>query len=189
MTPHILFVCVGNRVRSVFGEFYLRDRFSKRGEDINVSSAGFVPLALKERLADLNIPSPEPFYNRRMAELTEAALMDKGFHVPKDWRSKELTLEMIKGADLIITALPEQKEDLLSLYEEAHGKVFTLKDLSKKDEYLFFEDFSVLPFDDSFWHYVEEDPEYVLNILRTWEETLIRSIPNIMEKLGITNND
>jgi protein-tyrosine-phosphatase len=189
MKQHILFVCVGNRVRSVFGEFYLRDIFSKRGEDIKVSSAGFVPQALKEQLAEHNIPSPNPFFNRPMAELTETVLIDKGFHVPEDWRSKELTLQMIAESDLIITALPEQKEDILRLYEETHGKVFTLKDLSNKNDSLFYEDLSVLPFDDSFWDYVEGDPEYVSKILDTWEETLIRAIPNIMEKLGNSNKD
>ena len=30
---------------------------------------------------------------------------------------------------------------------------------------------------------VEEDPEYVSETLRTWEETLIRAIPNMIKRL------
>lgn len=192
MTSNVVFVCVGNRVRSVFGEFFLIDMFSKKGEDIAVSSAGFVPQILKDQLAEVNIRFPEPFYNRPMSELTMTALLEKRISVPEGWRSKELSLEMIKEADLIITALAAQKEDISSLYKEARNKVFTIRDLSKRDDYLFFEDFSAVPLNDNYWHYVEEDPEYVSKTLRAWEETLIRAIPNIIKQLGIKdreNND
>jgi len=185
MTPHLLFVCVANRVRSVFAEFYLRDRFLKRGEDIIVSSAGFVPQALKDRLAEHNISSPDPFYDRPMSELTMAALLKKGIHVPEGWRSKELTIEMIEEADLIITALPAQKEDLSSLCQEISHRIFTIRDMSGSDEGLFSEDFSVLTFDKNFWYQVEEDPEYVSRTLREWEEILIETIPHIKEQLVI----
>ena len=185
MPSHVVFVCVGNRVRSVFAEFFLGDTFCKRGEDIAVSSAGFIPQTLKDQLTQLNIRFPEPFYNRPMSELTMTALLEKGIGVPEGWRSKELSLEMIREADLIITALPAQKEDISGLYREARNKTFTIRDLSKRDDYLFFEDFSAIPFNDNFWHYCEEDPEYVSKTLRTWEETLTRAIPNIIEQLGI----
>jgi protein-tyrosine-phosphatase len=185
MASRVLFVCVGNRVRSAFAEFYLRNWFTKRGLDIAVSSAGFIPQILTDRLAELNIPSPQPFYNRPMSELTMAALLEKGFRVPKGWRSKKLTLEMIKETDLLITALPAQKEDILSLYKEAQNKVFTIRDLAKRDDYLFFEDISIPSYNDNFWHYVEEDPQYVSRTLQTWEQTLIGAIPKIIERLGI----
>ncbi|UCE55102.1 MAG: hypothetical protein JSV31_06595 [Desulfobacterales bacterium] len=189
MASRVLFVCVGNRVRSTFAEFYLRNWFTKRGMDIAVSSAGFIPQMLTDRLAELNIPSPQPFYNRPMSELTMAALLEKGIRVPKGWRSKKLTLEMITETDLLITALPAQKEDILRLYKKAQKKVFTIRDLSKKDDYLFFEDFSVPPFNENFWHYVEEDPQYVSRTLQTWEQTLIGAIPNIIEQLGIRDRE
>ena len=150
MASHILFLCVANRVRSVFAEFYLRDWFSKRGNNAILSSAGFVPQALKNRLAERNIPSPAPFYGRSMSELTMLALIEKGIHVPEDWRSKELSPGMIKEADLIITALPAQKEDLSGLYKEASDRIFQIRDLSGRDKILFSEDFSVLSFDESF---------------------------------------
>lgn len=185
MSSHVVFVCVGNRIRSVFAEFFVRDMFDNRYDDIALSSAGFVPQALKDRLAALNIQSPEPFYNRAMSELTMKALLEKGIGVPEGWRSKELNLAMIKEADLIITALPAQKEDISGLYRESRNKIFTIRELSERDEYLFFEDLSVIPFNDTFWDYCEEDPEYVSKIHRSWEETLTKAIPSIIKKLGI----
>ena len=184
MTPHLLFVCVANRVRSTFAEFYLRDRFSKRGDHIAVSSAGFIPEVLKDLLAERNIPSPAPFYNRPMSELTMAILLEKGITVPEGWRSKALTPEKIEEADLIITALPAQKEDLSSLYQKASERIFTIRDLSRMDECLFSEDLSILTFDENFWYHVEEDVEYVSRTLREWEEILIGAIPGIIKKLG-----
>ena len=189
MSSYVVFVCVGNRVRSVFAEFFLGDTFCKRGEDIAVSSAGFIPQTLKDQLTQLNIRFPEPFYNRPMSELTMTALLEKGIGVPEGWRSKELSLEMIEEADLIITALPAQKEDISGLYREARNKIFNIRELSERDDYLFFEDLSVIPFNDNFWDYCEENPEYVSKILRAWEETLTRAIPNIIKKLGIRERE
>jgi protein-tyrosine-phosphatase len=184
MIPRILFVCVANRVRSTFAEFYLRERFLKSGNPIAVSSAGFIPRALKNLLIEHNVPSPAPFYNRPMSELTMAALLERGIPVPEGWRSKALTPKHIKEANLIITALSVQKEDLLSRYQTASDRILSIRDLSGNDECLFSEDFSILTFDENFWYHVEEEPEYVSKTLREWEEILIGAIPGIMKKLG-----
>ena len=183
MTPHIHFVCNGNRVRSVFAEFFMMDMFGKSGLEIAVSSAGFVPQRLKDQLSRGNIPSPEPFYNRPMSELTMSALRQKGIRIPQGWRSKELSLEMVKKANLVITALGMQKDELVSLYEDQHDKIFSIRDLLKTEDYLFFEDFAKVPMNANFWQYSEEDPEYVAKVLRTWEQTLIKTIPTIIEQL------
>jgi protein-tyrosine-phosphatase len=184
MTPYLLFVCVANRVRSTFAEFYLRDRFSKRGEHIAVCSAGFIPQVLKDRLAESNIPFPDPFYNRPMSEVTMATLLKKGIKAPEGWRSKALTPEKIEEADLIITALSAQKQDLCSLYQRASERILTIRDLSGTDECLFSEDFSILTFDENFWNHVDEDVEYVSRILGEWEAILDGAIPGIIEQLG-----
>ncbi|UCF56226.1 MAG: hypothetical protein JSW15_09025, partial [Deltaproteobacteria bacterium] len=63
------------------------------------------------------------------------------------------------------------------------------RELSERDDYLFFEDFSSIPFNDNFWHYCEEDPEYVSKTLRAWEETLTRAIPNIIKQLRIRESE
>jgi protein-tyrosine-phosphatase len=181
--PEVLFVCVGNRVRSTFAELFLDDIFRKRGVGISVSSAGFLPQRLKDHLAENNIPSPEPFYNRPMSEVTMTALREKGIHIPRGWRSKELSFEMIKKANLLITALGMQKDELCSLYEDRRDKIFSIRELLKTESYLFFEDFTKVPLNASFWQYCEEDPEYVAKVLQTWEQTLVEAIPNIIERL------
>ena len=122
MPPHVTFVCVGNRVRSTFSEFYLADRFSERAEKISIFSAGFMPQALKDQLAEARIPIPEPFFERPMSELTRAALDEKGIRVPDGWRSKELTPEIIEKTDLVVTAVGVQKEELSAIYKNARSK-------------------------------------------------------------------
>jgi protein-tyrosine-phosphatase len=183
MKPHILFVCVGNRVRSVFAEFFLMDFFGKRDLKIAVSSAGFLPQKLKDHLAENRIASPEPFYNRPMSEVTMDVLRDKGIHIPEGWRSKELNLEMINTANLLITALGMQKDELSDRYENMRHKIFSIRELLKTEDYLFFEDFTKVPLNANFWQYCEEDPEYVTKVLRTWEETISEALPNIIKQL------
>lgn len=183
MTTNLLFLCVANRVRSPFAEFYLRDTFSKRDDDIIVSSAGFFPRALKNHLAECEISSPDPFYGRSMSELTRSSLLEKGILMPEDWRSREMTAEMLMGADLVITALPVQKEELLDQYQEARDKIFLIGDLIGMDENLFFEEITMVPFDDDFWYNCEENPGYVLKTFRILQESLIKAIPAIIDKL------
>jgi protein-tyrosine-phosphatase len=181
--PELSFVCVGNRVRSTFAELFLTDMFRKQGVDISVSSAGFLPRRLKDYLAENNIPSPEPFYNRPMSEVTRTALHEKGIHIPGGWRSKELSVEMIKKANLLITALGMQKDELSSLYKDERDKIFSIREMLKTEDYLFFEDFTKVPLNADFWQYCEEDPEYVTKVLRTWEQTLVKAIPGIIDRL------
>ena len=183
MKPHILFVCVGNRVRSVFAEFFLLDFFGKRDLKIAVSSAGFLPQKLKDHLTENRIASPEPFYNRPMSEVTMDVLRDKGIHTPERWRSKELSPEMINKANLLITALGMQKDELSDRYEDMRHKIFSIRELLKTEDYLFFEDFTKVPMNTGFWQYCEEDSEYVTKVLRTWEQTLVKAIPSIIERL------
>jgi protein-tyrosine-phosphatase len=184
-TPHVTFVCVRNRVRSTFAQFYLEDVFGKRGEKAAVSSAGFVPKVLKDQLARARIPFPDPLYNTSMSQLTRKFLLEKGIRVPEDWRSRELSPEMVAQTDLIIAAIGAQKEELCGLYEEACHKILSIRDMSDEKGYLFSEDFSALPLDQNYWYYAEEDPEYVSIVLREWEQALVRAIPNITKRLGL----
>jgi protein-tyrosine-phosphatase len=183
VAPEVLFVCVGNRVRSVFAEFYMRKMLCESGSQIVVSSAGFMPKQLKDLLTENNIPFPEPFYNRPMAAVTKTFLQEKGFSIPEGWRSKELSPEMIKNTNLLITALGMQKDELSGLYEGESHKIFSVRELLKTEDYLFFEDFTKVPMSANFWQYCEEDPQYVTKVLRTWEQTLVAVIPNIIEQL------
>lgn len=185
----IIFVCISNRVRSVFAEFLLRKMLGEKDKrlmnQVRVSSAGFIPQKMRDLFAEINIPFPNPFYNRPMSEITWSALVEKGIEVSDQWRSKELTPEMLKESDLIITALPLQKEGLTQLFPEVRSKIFTLREISNWTDYLILDDVGGVPMDHTFWHFVEENPEYVSKVLWEVEKILVRGFPNILKKLGL----
>ena len=184
--PHVTFVCVRNRVRSTFAMFYLEAFFRRSGKKATVSSAGFVPQALKNLLDKERIPWPEPLFNASMSPLTREFLLEKGIEVPEDWRSRELSPEMVERSDLIVTAIVPQKKELCDLYKEACDKIFAIRELSESKGYLVSEDFSALPLDQNYWYYAEEEPRYVSGVLAEWEKTLLSAIPNITRKLGMS---
>ncbi|MGE5838297.1 MAG: hypothetical protein ACM34H_00075 [Deltaproteobacteria bacterium] len=182
-TPHVTFVCVRNRVRSTFAQFYLDDFFRKNGKKVTVSSAGFVPQVLKDHLDKARIPWPEPLFDAPMSRLTREFLLEKGIRVRPDWRSKELSPGMVERSDLIVTALVPQKNELCGLYKVACEKIFAIRELSQSTGYLVSEDFSALPLDQNYWNSAEEEPRYVSRVLQEWEKTLLSGIPNITRKL------
>ena len=189
MACQVTFVCVANRTRSVFSQFFfqkmLTDKDENLAKEIKVLSAGFVPQRLKDQLNKAKIAFPEPFFNRGMTRVTREFLMERGIRVPDKWRSRELTSDMVKESDLIITALPDQKEEMIVLYPGARERIFTIKELAEWDGYIIFEDYERPPLDHRYWHFVDEDPIYVSKILSVMEECLIRAFPNILRKLPI----
>jgi len=104
--------------------------------------------------------------------------------VPKDWRSRALTAAMVKEADLVITAIPPQKEDLVKLHPDAGAKIFTIREISRWEGHLKFEELAGLPEDDTYWNFVEQDPDYVREILMEVEESLKRALEHILTRLG-----
>ena len=183
-----MFVCVGNNVRSAFAEFFFLKMLSQKndgfGTELSVLSAGFVPQKLKEQLAQAQIGFPEPFFGRPMSESTQIELFKRGIEVPMDWRSKELNPKTVGDADLIITMLPEIREELTHLFPEDQDKIFTLRDMSEWHGYFFVEDFAPPPLNENYWHFVEEDPEFVSRMLQAVESSLVRAFPNVIRKLG-----
>ena len=186
---HLLFVCISNLGRSAFAEFFfpkmMRERDKKLINKVKVTSAGYNPQKVRDQLTELHTVPPDPIYNRSIAETTRAALLKHGIIVPDEWRSRKLSPEMVEDADLIITALPEQKGDLINLYPEARYKIFTIREMSRWDEYLLFEDYGGLPDDHTFWGYVEENSDYVSKVLSEMEKVLIRGFPYVLEQLGV----
>jgi protein-tyrosine-phosphatase len=188
-TVHLLFVCVSNRVRSPFAEFFFQKMMSQRGgrlkNRVKVSSAGFISNKMKDFIAQSHTVSPDPFFGRPMAETTHTALVSHDIVVPADWESKELGPEMVKDADLIITARPDQKEALVILYPDSLARIFSIREISKWNEYLFSEDFRTVPADKNFWDYAEEDPDYVSKVLAETQKLLVRAFPYILDQLGL----
>jgi len=188
---HLVFVCIGNRNRSPFAEFFFSKLISQRDNQfvdaIRVISAGFLPQRMKDKMAALKIGAPDPFFGRPLAQTTRTTLLRLGITVSERWRTRELTPEMVEQADLIITALPGQKNDIIRLYPNVTERIFTMREISQWDDYLLQEDydFKEIPRDSTLWDYVEENYEYVTNILFEMEKMLIKAYPNIMGKLGL----
>jgi len=188
---HLVFVCIGNRNRSPFAEFFFSKLINQSDNQfidaIKITSAGFLPQRMKDKMAALKIGAPDPFFGRPLAQTTRTVLLRLGITVSDGWRTRELTPEMVEQANLIITALPGQKNDIIRLYPNVAERIFTMREISQWDDYLLQEDydFKEIPRDSTLWDYVEENYEYVTNILLEMEKMLIKAYPNIMGKLGL----
>jgi protein-tyrosine-phosphatase len=190
----LVFVCLGNRNRSPFAEFFFSKLISERNKElapkIRLSSYGFIPQKIKEKIAAMHIGFPDPFFGRPLALSTRTVLLKEGIAVPDRWKTKPLTPEVVKEADMIITVLPEQKTDLIDLYPEALSKIFTIREISQWDGPLSWDDdlkHKRIPSDINFWDYVEENIDSVSIALSEMKKMLIMAYPDIVDKLGLNH--
>jgi protein-tyrosine phosphatase len=107
MLERVLMVCTGNVCRSPMAEALLRERFAARARG-TVESAGIT--ALVGRPAD-------PF----AVELLAARGIDLSAH-----RARQLTPEMIAGADLVLVMESAQQQEIERLSKAARGRVHRL---------------------------------------------------------------
>jgi len=108
----ILFVCTGNTCRSSMAEALFKDMIKKQYpeklKDINVISAG---------VAAMNGDKASPNAIKAMEELG----IDLTCH-----SATQLTEELIKEADLILTMTQRHRDIVLIMDPGSRGKVFTL---------------------------------------------------------------
>jgi len=192
----LIFVCISNRNRSPFAEFFFSKLISERNKNlipsIKVMSCGFIPQKMKEKIAALQVGFPDPFYGRPLALSTRTVLLQEGIAVPDGWRTKALTLEAAQEADTIITALTEQKNELIGLYPEAADKIFTIKEISQWEDRLIWEQgfmHKEIPNDIYFWDYVEENMDHVSIALSQMKKMLIMGYSHILDKLGLNHSE
>ena len=112
----IIVVCTGNTCRSPMAEGIIKIKTEDAGCAVNVSSAGL--------FAD----------GSAVSENSRIVMDEIGVNISSH-RSCQLTKEMIKNADLILTMTQGHKMSILSVMPQAGGKVFTLAEYSgeKKD--------------------------------------------------------
>jgi len=115
----VLFVCSGNICRSPIAEGFLkkmlRDRLGEASEEIQVLSAG------------LNV------FEGYATEEAFQLMRDEGVDL-SNFRSRQLTLEMVEKADLILTMQRSHKLHVFALDPRARDKTFTLKEFSEETE-------------------------------------------------------
>jgi protein-tyrosine-phosphatase len=190
----LVFVCIGNRNRSPFAEFFFSKLISERNKElapkIRLSSYGFIPQEMKEKIAATEVAFPDPFFGRPLALSTRTVLLKEGIAVPERWKTKPLTPEAVKEADMIITMHPEQKIDLIDLYPEAVSKMFSIREISHWDGPLSWDEdtkYEGISSDINFWDYVEEDIDHVSIALSEMKKMLITAYPDIIDKLGLNH--
>ena len=113
----ILFVCTGNSCRSVMAEGLLKRRLKELGKtDIKVSSAGI-------RAIDGFSPTTE----------TLDVMKTEGVDL-SGFKSKSITDEMIRGADLILVMSVMHESEIIRRVPEAASKTFLLREYGRADK-------------------------------------------------------
>ncbi len=112
MAFSVLMVCSGNIFRSPAAQFLMvRELGADPG--VQVASAGTTPV--------LGHP-----VSRSMAELLRADGVD-----PRGHAARALTMDLVREADVVIGMTRAHRARALSLWPDAHGRCFTLKELAR----------------------------------------------------------
>jgi protein-tyrosine-phosphatase len=126
-----LFVCCGNRERSVIAERLLQqklvDDFPTLTKKVKIGSAGIVPKEYLRHAEANGIIFQPPHFGKNPNVYALQYLTKKGIDI-SSYRSRELTENMVMEADLILAIDRLIKEEVLYVYPEASGKVFTFKE-------------------------------------------------------------
>jgi protein-tyrosine phosphatase len=108
MFNRILIVCIGNICRSPMAEALLAASVANSHPEVSVESAGLG--ALVGRSAD---------------PIAQELMQERGIDI-SNHRARQLTLEMVRNADLVLVMEESHVSDVLSLDPSARGKVHCL---------------------------------------------------------------
>ncbi len=126
-----MFVCCGNRERSVIAERLLQqkliDNFPRLAEKVKIGSAGIIPREYLRHAEAKGITFQYPLFGKNPNIYALQYLAEKGIDV-SSYRSRELTKDMVMEADLILAIDRLIKGEVLHLYPETSGKAFTFKE-------------------------------------------------------------
>ncbi len=112
---NIVFVCTGNSCRSVMAMELLKKKMAKR-EDVNITAAGLAVL-----------PGMAASFETR--KLLEAEGIDVSKH-----RARQLTVDIVKRADLILVMQKVHEQKILHDYPFVKNRLYLLKEFAKIDD-------------------------------------------------------
>jgi protein-tyrosine-phosphatase len=115
----ILFVCTGNSCRSVMAEGLMRKRLYELGKD-NIEAASAGVMAIKGLP-----PTQETIKVMKEADVDVS-----------EFKTKLVTDDMIKKADLVLTMEPAQKDVVVKKVPQAASKTFLLKEYKNPSKIL-----------------------------------------------------
>lgn len=182
--PLILFVCCGNRERSVIAENLFKKMLKKGypdlAERVDAASAGIFPRSYIEHAEKNGVIFKEPFFSKKANTYAVDYLLKKGIDV-SSYRSRRIDAGLVTDALLILAVDRVIRDEILFFYPEAKGRVHTFREFVFGPEGdLDIGDPLKLPVvdqDTGAWIWPEE---YPLRYIREIEESLERGMVKIV---------
>jgi len=129
----ILFVCCGNRERSLIAENMLRQRFTDNyphlSDRVEINSAGIFPRSYVEHAGKHGVIFEYPYFGKSPNTYAIDYLAEKGMDV-SSYRSRGLDINMVAGAGLILAIDRRIRDEILQIFPESSGRVFTFKEFA-----------------------------------------------------------
>ncbi|MBW1782376.1 MAG: hypothetical protein JRL30_16750 [Deltaproteobacteria bacterium] len=128
---HILFVCCGNRERSLIAEKRLFQRLEDHSphliHKVKIGSAGIFPKSYIENARKMGVTFVAPFFGKSPNIYAIKYLAEKGINVSA-YCSRGLTQQMVIHADLMLPMDSVLRDEIRSLYSKGSDHVLTLKE-------------------------------------------------------------
>ena len=131
--PSILFVCCGNRERSVIAENLLRQRLKDTHpqllDKVKIGSAGIFPRAYLEHASEHGLVFEYPYFGKSPNIYAINYLAQRGIDISL-YRSRQLSKNMVVEAGLILAVDRRISDEILQIYPESSGRIFTFKEFA-----------------------------------------------------------
>ncbi len=105
----------------------LKENHPQLADEVEIGSAGIVPREYLRHAEAKGITFQYPFFGKNPNIYAIQYLAKEGIDV-SSYRSRELTRDMVLEADLVLAIDRLIKGEVLHLYPETSGKVFTFKE-------------------------------------------------------------
>jgi len=127
----ILFVCCGNRERSVIAENLLRQRlkddYPQLSDMVRIRSAGIFPKTYLKHARDHGIIFEYPYFNKAPNVYAIEYLAKKGVDI-SSYRSRQIDENMVNEAGLILAVDRLIRDEIIQIYPQSLGRILTFKE-------------------------------------------------------------